>query len=63
VCSSIEQPERWGFGDEPDPADASDLLPLVQADNKIEAIKRYRERTGLGLKEAKDAIDRLESGG
>lgn len=28
--------------------------------NKIEAIKLYREQTGLGLKEAKDTIDALE---
>lgn len=30
---------------------------LVMAGKKIEAIKRYRERTGAGLKDAKDAID------
>lgn len=30
--------------------------------NKIEAIKRYREATGLGLKEAKDAVEAMESG-
>ena len=28
--------------------------------NKIEAIKLYRELTGTGLAEAKDAIDRAE---
>jgi ribosomal protein L7/L12 len=33
---------------------------LVAKGNKIEAIKRYREATGLGLKEAKDAVDALE---
>jgi large subunit ribosomal protein L7/L12 len=54
--------EGWGFGDEPDLADASDLLGLVQSGNKIEAIQRYRERTGVGLKQAKDVVDRLESG-
>src|SRR5205807_1769216 len=30
---------------------------LLRVNNKIEAIKRYRERYGVGLKEAKDAID------
>lgn len=35
----------------------------VRAGQKIEAIKLYREKTGLGLKEAKDAIDALFSGG
>jgi ribosomal protein L7/L12 len=36
------------------------LLPEIQdalPDNKIEAIKCYREHTGVGLKEAKDAIE------
>ena len=33
---------------------------LLRAGRKIEAIKSLRERTGLGLKEAKDAVDRLE---
>jgi ribosomal protein L7/L12 len=28
--------------------------------NKIEAIKIYREATGLGLKEAKEAVEALE---
>lgn len=28
--------------------------------NKIQAIKLYRQQTGLGLREAKEAIDRLE---
>ncbi|GAA6140642.1 ribosomal protein L7/L12 [Hydrogenophaga sp. 5NK40-0174] len=31
--------------------------------NKIEAIKLLREATGLGLKEAKDAVDQIEAGG
>jgi ribosomal protein L7/L12 len=33
---------------------------LVAEGRKIEAIKRYREVTGLGLKEAKDAVDAFE---
>lgn len=32
---------------------------LVAEGKVIEAIKVYRERTGAGLKEAKDAIDRF----
>ena len=31
----------------------------VDAGHKIEAIKLYREENSVGLKEAKDAIDRL----
>lgn len=37
-----------------------DLEQLLSAGKKIEAIKLVRERTGLGLKEAKDAVERLE---
>jgi len=29
---------------------------------KIEAIKRFREQTGVGLKEAKDAVEAMERG-
>ena len=29
--------------------------------NKIQAIKIYREQTGVGLKEAKDAVEKLEA--
>ncbi len=34
-----------------------DVIALARAGNKIEAIKRYRALTGVGLREAKDAID------
>jgi len=34
---------------------------LVANKQKIEAIKLFRENTGVGLKEAKDAIDRIET--
>jgi ribosomal protein L7/L12 len=39
------------------------LLVELAAGRKLEAIKLVRERTGLGLKEAKDAIEALERGG
>lgn len=32
---------------------------LLRAGRKIEAIKRYRELTGLGLREAKDAVEAM----
>ena len=38
------------------------VLELIQAGKKIDAIKLYRELTGVGLAEAKDAIDRLDGG-
>lgn len=47
-------------------APASTLPPAVAAalrrGNKIDAIKLLREHTGLGLKEAKDAIDAFHLG-
>ena len=39
--------------------DLADVHALAQQGRKIEAIKRYRQLTGLGLKEAKDYVDRL----
>ena len=38
----------------------AELLGLLQRRNKIQAIKLLREHTGLGLKEAKDAVEALE---
>ncbi len=38
------------------------ILLLVQAGKKIEAIKLYRQETGSGLKEAKDAVEALAAG-
>lgn len=37
----------------------AELLNLVRNGDKIAAIKRYRELTGAGLKDSKDAIDRI----
>ena len=37
------------------------ILDALKAGSKIEAIKLYREATGLGLKESKDFIDHLLS--
>ena len=36
----------------------ADIQALVSSGKKINAIKLYRERTGVGLAEAKDAIER-----
>ena len=47
-----------------DPSSNPVISPQIQdalrRDNKIEAIKIYRELTGVGLAEAKQAIDRAE---
>ncbi|MFJ9813703.1 ribosomal protein L7/L12 [Streptomyces sp. NPDC101151] len=36
-----------------------ELAALVLEGKKIQAIKLYRETTGVGLKEAKEAVERL----
>ena len=41
-------------------AQDAEVLRLVRGGNKIDAIKRYRELTGSGLKESKDAMDALD---
>jgi len=57
------------IGIEDDAAGASDSSPLLQhaeverlirAGRKIEAIKAWRESTGVGLREAKEAVEELE---
>jgi ribosomal protein L7/L12 len=42
-----------------DVPDLDELQRLVQAKQKLQAIKYYRETTGVGLKEAKEAVDRI----
>ena len=46
----------------PDPREDPRVLGPLQADNKMEAIKAYREITGVGLAEAKDAVDSIVVG-
>lgn len=56
----------WGGGEEGgalDPAADPEIQDLLAKGNEIQAVKRYRELTGLGLAEAKDAIDRAKPGG
>jgi len=40
-----------------DPINSAQVQDALRRGNKIEAIKLYRELTGAGLAEAKDAID------
>jgi ribosomal protein L7/L12 len=40
----------------------AELKSLLSQSKKLEAVKRYRAHTGLGLKESKDYIDALSSG-
>lgn len=43
--------------------DFRDIEALVAARQKIQAIKEFRARTGLGLKESKDAVECFEAHG
>ena len=46
----------------PSETDLAEIRALAARGNKIEAIKRVRQRTGLGLKEAKDFVEALAAG-
>jgi ribosomal protein L7/L12 len=51
-----------GEGADPGEAPLSDEeMDLLHTGKKIEAIKAYHERTGAGLKEAKEAVERFEA--
>ena len=38
----------------------ADVIALLRMNQKIGAIKLYREKTGVGLAEAKNAVENLE---
>jgi large subunit ribosomal protein L7/L12 len=42
-----------------DAAFEDEIVGLLQGEKTLEAVKRYRKRTGLGLKEARDAVEAL----
>jgi ribosomal protein L7/L12 len=44
-------------------ATEGDILSMLEQGRKIDAIRMYREQTGAGLREAKDAVEALERGG
>ncbi|MDQ1034693.1 ribosomal protein L7/L12 [Streptomyces sp. V3I8] len=50
---------RHGGIEDDDPA-LAEVAALVRAGQDIPAIKKYREATGAGLLEAKEAVDRLK---
>jgi ribosomal protein L7/L12 len=37
----------------------SEIEALISSGQKLQAIKRYRDETGVGLREAKDVVDRM----
>jgi len=54
-----EAPPQTGAAHEAAIADPQ-LLAFIQQKQLIDAIKRYRELTGVGLKESKDAVEALD---
>jgi ribosomal protein L7/L12 len=62
---AAEDEGGWWGGDEEgeplDPLSDPEIEDLLAKGNEVHAIKRYRELTGLGVKEAKDAIERAQS--
>ena len=44
----------------PDPEVLEAIRPILERDGKIAAIKAYRERTHVGLRDAKLAVETLE---
>jgi ribosomal protein L7/L12 len=45
-----------------EPRETGAIREALLSGNKIKAIKLYRELYGVGLKEAKDAVDAMEGG-
>ena len=54
-----EAPPQTGAAHEAAIADPQ-LLAFMRQKQLIDAIKRYRELTGVGLKESKDAVEALD---
>jgi ribosomal protein L7/L12 len=50
-----------GARDFDNPVLESKIRSMLAKGKKIEAVKIYREEYGIGLKEAKDAVDRIEA--
>ncbi|MGA9997106.1 MAG: hypothetical protein WBP93_16935, partial [Pyrinomonadaceae bacterium] len=63
VQSSAGAPAGNAFGSMIEQAmHLAEVGRLIQVGNKIGAIKLYRETFGVGLKEAKDAVEKMERG-
>ena len=54
-------PQEQSVQRESDLVDPEKLQRLIREGHKIEAIKYFRQQRGVGLKEAKDAVDWLEA--
>lgn len=59
AVEALEPTNPLAAGEAIDPDLEAEIIGLLQGLKKIEAIKLYRERTGMGLKEAKDAVEAM----
>jgi len=62
-CGSMLGDGAPRFGSATPDAVDPEVAQLLQAGNKIGAIKIVREKTGMGLKEAKDHVESLQRTG
>src|SRR5438876_97583 len=53
--------QRAGITYDPKSQVSPEVLEALRQGNKIQAIKLYREATGVGLKEAKDFVEEIQS--
>ena len=58
---AVETLERGASpADKPlDAGPAAEIVALLEAGRKLEAVKLYRERTGVDLKQARDAVEAI----
>jgi ribosomal protein L7/L12 len=62
ASSAAQEASGFGFASDAQSTDATNdprIAELISSGNKIGAIKLYRELTGVGLAEAKAAIDAM----
>ncbi|NLX96112.1 MAG: hypothetical protein GXY83_08045 [Rhodopirellula sp.] len=59
AVEAFEQGESLPKTEAPSSDVDREVVSLLEQGKKIQAIKVYRERTGVGLKEAKDAVDAI----
>jgi ribosomal protein L7/L12 len=58
LMQELSLTEKYQYNQPADPV-MEDIQMLVRRGNLIQAIKLYRERTGVGLAEAKAAVERM----
>jgi ribosomal protein L7/L12 len=59
AVEALEREQRQVTSESVDSDLEAEIVGLLQGLKKIDAVKLYRERTGLGLKEAKDAVEAI----